>query len=216
MCAKNKIEKKREESDSSDCKNPHCRHPKEQKKQSSPPPIEKNRDDSLLQIILLLTDIYYVVAINYKNFVTSVLDLFTFAWETIAFAWVSHLIPPDQYQEYRYNVHRRQGEQQKSHQRSQYREDYNFNEYEDCQFYPIPNVFDSWTSTNTSSSATSTQYQKASQQNPSSNKPNRNITDSYERMHRNDENDSSWGQFVDVDLSNQIPMSRKQYLVCCQ
>mmetsp|Transcript_52 Transcript_52/g.76 ORF Transcript_52/g.76 Transcript_52/m.76 type:complete len:162 (+) Transcript_52:1-486(+) len=160
---------------------------------------------------------YHNVAVNYKSFVARVADLFSFAWETIAFAWVAHLIPPDQYQEYRYNIHRRHGgQQQKLYQsccRCQCHGGCKFDEYEDCHFYPIPNVFDSWTSTNTSSSATSTQCQKALQQEePFDN----NTVDSNNDTYHSNENDSSWGQFVDVDSSNHAPMSRRQCFLRCQ
>ena len=147
-----------------------------------------------LQTLLSLTDI--------NSLFIKLATLFSIAWETIAFAWVANLIEtPDEYNQYkyRYNQRRQQHQSQSKNQQS----------HQDCQnqhtkieyeFKPMPNVFDSWSRTS-SISSNSSNSECSSRSGPDMHH--------HQPMEQGVNDDcNSWGQFVDVDLSNCLP--RKQ------
>lgn len=155
-----------------------------------------------LQFLLSLTDINYIF--------TKLASLLSLAWETIAFAWVENLIQtPDQYQQYKYKYNQRcqRQRQDHSHQNQQYSEkcdEHHCIKYEyECDFQPMPNVFDSWSRSNISNSSHS-DCSASSSNSSSSNERSKTNRQQLKKKCTATPSDS-WGQFVDVDISNHLP-----------
>lgn len=126
------------------------------------------------QLLLSLTNLNFLF--------TKLATLFNFAWETLAFAWVTQLIQPDQYHEqYISNCRAYQRYQTKTtgHRFGvfSYYNTYTCNNTNQSHFNPIPNVFERWSDHD---------HQVLKE------KPLMMMRDAV-----ND--DSSWGQFVEVD-----------------
>ncbi len=127
------------------------------------------------QLLLYLSDFNYF-------FFAKIATLFTIVWETIAYAWVTTLIQPDKYHnpyfqnDYTY--------QNTSTSRQRYYNNTNNNHY---QLNPITNVFDNWSHGREHSQHTD----------------HKNVMKKQMFLRDSVNNDdSSWGQFVDVDLTN--------------
>ena len=127
-----------------------------------------------IQLLLFLVDL---------NFFTCLAALFTFAWDTITYAWVTTLIQPDQYHNnnsrYYYDTN------PESHRRIRYQCQQCRNCQCQCQFKPVQNVFKEGS------------FRKTS-------KLRNTIVE--------DTDSSSWGQFVDVDLSDRTPRLRRSFI----
>lgn len=125
------------------------------------------------QLLLYLTDFNYF-------FFAKIATLFTIAWETIAYAWVTTLIQPDKYHNpYFQNDYIYQSTSTNTNTRNT-----NNNHY---QLNPITNVFDNWSHGHGHTPA-----------------GQKNVIKKQKMFLRDSVNndDSSWGQFVDVDLTN--------------
>lgn len=127
-----------------------------------------------IQLLLFLVDL---------NFFTRLAALFTFAWDTITYAWVTTLIQPDQY--HNNNSRYCRDTFAESHHRMHYKCRQCRNCQCQCQFKPVQNVFkgDSLRKTGMLRST---------------------IVE--------DPDSCSWGQFVDVDLTNRTPRFRRSFI----